>query len=203
MKELTFLSAVLISVAAYLIGSVNFSVIISRRYYKDDVRSHASGNAGATNMGRTFGLAAGLGTLVGDIIKTAVAMVIGILSAGKVGGLIAYIFCFVGHCWPVFFGFKGGKGVSVAFAAMFFVDLRLFAVMIITFFSVVLTTKYVSLSSISAAFSLVPASLLMRLGLSPALFASIFTFVTVAVMHRANIKRLLTGTERKFQLKKH
>ncbi len=202
MFEIDLLSAAVIAVGSYLLGSVNCSVLISRHFYKDDVRDHASGNAGATNMSRTYGIVAGVGTLVGDIAKTAAAALLGMWLGADMGKLIAFVACFVGHCYPVFFGFKGGKGVSVCFAAMFFVDLRLFAVMFVTFFAVVFISRIVSLSSICSVLATIPACFVLKIGISPQAVAAVFACVTVTYMHRSNIKRLIAGQERKFSFKR-
>ncbi len=110
---------VLCALIGYLLGSFNFALILSRKMYKDDIRKHGSKNAGTTNMMRTYGSkAAGL-TILGDMLKAVVAVILGALLMGLYfGGYAAALGCVVGHVFPVFFGFKGGKGVATAAAAM-------------------------------------------------------------------------------------
>ena len=113
--------------AAYLLGSIDFGVVVSRLVYQEDVRSKGSGNAGATNMLRTYGKAAAALTLAGDLGKGVLAVALGRLLFGLCtvspewavyGGYVAAIFAVCGHLWPVWFGFKGGKGVAVAAGAI-------------------------------------------------------------------------------------
>lgn len=202
MSELSVLTGVITGVAAYLFGSISSAVIISELLYKDDVRTHASGNAGATNVCRNYGLAAGLGTLFADFLKTALAMFLGMSLAGVWGELIAFVMCFVGHCWPVFFRFRGGKGVSVCFCAVLMFDWRLFAIIAAVFLAVVLCCRIVSVSSMSAMLALLPAAVALGYGRTPIMIASVFAFLSVVYAHRSNIKRLLNGTESKFSLHK-
>ena len=110
----------------YLSGSINTGVLASKYLYKDDVREHGSGNAGATNMARTFGLDAGAVTLIGDMAKTVFSMSTGWILEKKWGMAIAGAACLVGHCYPIFFKFKGGKGVAVGAALSLMIDPRVF-----------------------------------------------------------------------------
>jgi len=102
----------------YLIGSINFSIIISNIFYKDDIRTHGSGNAGSTNMLRTHGTVPGLLTFAGDLIKTAIAVIIGALIYNLIGAYVAGFFCIIGHVFPLYFKFKGGKGVATVAMVM-------------------------------------------------------------------------------------
>ena len=105
--------AILVGVAivSYLLGSLNFGVIISKLHGKD-VRESGSGNAGATNMTRLFGKKIGILTFVGDALKAVLSCILGIVLVGSLGGFVAGFFCVVGHAFPVYFKFKGGKGVA-------------------------------------------------------------------------------------------
>ena len=105
------LKYILLLAAGYLLGSISSAVILSRYLYKTDVRTLGSGNAGATNAARVYGMGMGLATLVCDGLKTAASMYLGLLLGGEVGFALAGAACVVGHCWPVFFRFRGGKGV--------------------------------------------------------------------------------------------
>ena len=97
----------------YLLGSINSAVVISRLLYHDDVRNHGSGNAGTTNMLRTYGKVAALLTLLGDVLKTVLAVCIGSFTlSAAIGGWIAAFFCMIGHIFPLYYRFRGGKGAS-------------------------------------------------------------------------------------------
>ena len=109
---------VLSAVIAYLLGSVCASIPLSKRCMGEDIRQKGSGNAGATNAARVFGLKAGLVTLALDMAKTVAAMLIGKVLAGVTGEALSGAMCIIGHCFPLYFGFRGGKGVSVAFLIM-------------------------------------------------------------------------------------
>lgn len=190
-------------IAAYLLGSVSIGILLGKRKYKTDVRLKGSGNAGATNVARVFGLNAGLITFLGDAVKTFIALYIGSLLAGDMGVVVSGIGCLIGHCWPVFFGFKGGKGVTVSAATSLWLDWRIFLILVATFFLVYLICKIVSLCSIVAAV-MYPLAMLVLGGYNPVFFIlSVFVTLYVCFMHRSNIKRLLNGTESKFKPKKN
>ncbi|MBR4292384.1 MAG: glycerol-3-phosphate 1-O-acyltransferase PlsY [Clostridia bacterium] len=197
---------VLCAVFAYLIGSLNFGCIISIYKFKDDVRKHGSGNAGATNIFRTYGKGAALCTYLGDGLKAAVAVVIGHLLGGVTGGYIAGLFTVIGHMWPVFFGFKGGKGVATASVMILCLNPIVFLIMAVIFIIIVWSTKYISLGSI-VALMLYPL-LLFKLQ-NPELMGGGGQYVIIAFIvailvvfkHRSNIKRIMAGNENKFVLK--
>lgn len=107
---------IIIVLIAYLLGSFCASIPLSKRVYGGDVREKGSGNAGATNMARVYGMKAGIATFMLDAVKTAAAMLIGAAIGGEAGKALAGAACIVGHCWPVYFSFRGGKGVSVGAA---------------------------------------------------------------------------------------
>ncbi|MCR4772197.1 MAG: glycerol-3-phosphate 1-O-acyltransferase PlsY [Oscillospiraceae bacterium] len=192
----------LAAVMGYLIGSVSVAVIYSKIIYRRDVRTQGSGNAGATNVARVFGIGAGLLTFAGDGLKTAAAMLLGRLIAGEPGFIAAGAACLIGHAWPVYFGFKGGKGVTVSAVIGIMLDWRIFAIGISIFIIVALLTKRVSAGSMLGAFSY-PFSMLALGSDTPArLGLCIFVVVSVFFMHRENIKRLLKGTEPPFRAHK-
>ncbi|MBQ3551536.1 MAG: glycerol-3-phosphate 1-O-acyltransferase PlsY [Clostridia bacterium] len=199
------------AVVGYLFGSVSAAVLLCRLFGKTDVRTKGSKNAGATNVARVYGARMGLLTFLFDIIKTCIAMTLGGLAgalltpasdASMWGMSIAAIGCIIGHCWPVFFGFKGGKGVSVSAAIALLIDWRLFLLLIAVFIVVVLITKRVSVGSLASAVLFVPVELLLG-DTAPYLLVigSVLT-VVVVLMHMGNIKRLINGTEPAFTLKK-
>jgi glycerol-3-phosphate acyltransferase PlsY len=107
-------AAVLCMTVSYLLGSLNFAIIISGKTYRQDIRNHGSKNAGMTNMMRTYGKKAAALTLLGDMLKAVVSCLIGYALIGQLGAYIAGLFCMIGHIFPVFYRFKGGKGVACA-----------------------------------------------------------------------------------------
>lgn len=204
-----------VAVIAYLLGSLNFGILISRCFYRDDVRKHGSGNAGSTNILRTYGKKAAVLTLLGDMGKGVLAVVLGRAlvsyamgssALGLYGGYVAAIFAVLGHLWPIWFGFKGGKGVAVAAGAILASNPVMFLALALVFFGFALTTRIVSLSSIMAAacYPIFTALYSWYKGHS-ILFVTVCTGIMAALviwMHRSNIKRLLNGTEYKFGEKK-
>lgn len=191
----------LVAVIAYLLGSFCASIPLSKRYYGGDVRSFGSGNAGATNMARVFGIKAGLVTLFLDMLKTVAAMLIGAYLCGKTGEALAGAFCIIGHCFPLYFNFRGGKGVSVGAALGLMSGFSVFLSAIVVFFIAALCSRRVSPGSILAAATLPIASFVF--GIDEALIImNLFSGILVIFMHRSNIKRLLEGTESEFKPKK-
>lgn len=207
---------VITAISGYLLGSLNFGIIFSRLLFKADVRSSGSGNAGATNMLRTYGKKAGLLTFAFDGIKTAVAMATSYLFMPPryivMGMFVAGIACIIGHTYPVFFKFKGGKGVA-CFAVLVLMSSiamniwYLFLILFAMFAIIVIGTKFVSLGSIICA--LVYPVLLNRINgmvednpyVSIELFA-VFAGLFVVFQHRSNLARLFNGTENKISLSK-
>ena len=201
--------------AAYLLGSIDFGVVVSRLVYREDVRSKGSGNAGATNMLRTYGKAAAALTLAGDLGKGVRAVARGRLLFGLCtvspewavyGGYVAAIFAVCGHLWPVWFGFKGGKGVAVAAGAILATEPVVLLALAVVFFALAFATRIVSLSSVTVAalYPVFTALWSWYTGRS-VWFTTLCALVMgllVIWMHRANIQRLKNGTEYKFGQKK-
>ncbi|MBQ7714741.1 MAG: glycerol-3-phosphate 1-O-acyltransferase PlsY [Clostridia bacterium] len=199
------------AVIGYLIGSINFSIIISKVFYKDDIRTHGSGNAGSTNMLRTHGTLSGLATFVGDGLKTALAVFIGAVIYNLPGAYVAGLFCIIGHIFPLYFGFKGGKGVVTVAVVMALTNIWTFLICLLIFLIVVIGTKYVSLGSVIAVL-LYPLVLFKVLDVTVkeghgyeyvgVLFAFLVA-VIVTVKHRTNLKRIYNHTESKISFKRH
>ena len=192
---------IIIASAAYLLGSFCASIPLTRHFFGEDVRSCGSGNAGATNVARCFGLKAGFATLACDMLKTVIAMLIGKLFAGDSGEALAGAFCLMGHCFPVYFSFRGGKGVSAGAALALMQGLGVFGITMAVFGLAALVGKKASLASICAAICLPIASAVFSKS-EPLFFMSLFACILVIVMHRENIKRLINGTEADFKPKK-
>lgn len=191
----------IIALVAYLLGSISASIVLSKLVFRTDVRKQGSGNAGATNVARNFGMKAGVATLLGDMLKTVVAMGIGVLLGGELGKAVAGIACLLGHFFPVFFGFKGGKGISVGAVVAAFVGWQHFAFVIAMFALGMALTRIVSVGSVMAAAGL-PVALLLFGGTKPEIVLSLVGASLVIWMHRQNIKRLIRGEEKKFQPKR-
>lgn len=192
------LKYVLVIVGSYLLGSLSMSIIMSKTVLGGDVRDQGSGNAGATNMARVFGWGAGFLTLVGDVAKAALSMYIGWLLLGDIGLAVGGIVSTVGHCFPVFYGFKGGKGVSVGLAVAFAINWKVAAIALSVFIIIAVCSKKVSLGSICAAASIIICSIVMPVGV-PKMILGITVPTLVIIQHRGNIKRLLNGTEKDFK----
>ena len=203
------LSYILAALAAYLLGSLSFGVIISKLRYRDDIRRHGSGNAGATNALRTYGKFSAVLVLLGDFLKGTLAVFIGgLLGADPaLGSLIAGLFAVLGHLFPVYFHFKGGKGVATAAGTILMLNPWVLAALVVPFVLIIALSRYVSLGSVSVAVLypvfMLAAGLLQKSG--DTAVATIFAAIVgglVVWMHRSNIKRLLAGTESKLGAKK-
>ena len=201
------MAVIVTAVLAYLLGCCNTSIVISKYVLRDDVRNHGSGNAGLTNFYRTYGAKYALGVILFDMGKTVIACLIGgaafdyLAGDWTLGILLGGLGCVLGHMFPVFFGFKGGKGVSVCAAIICAIDWRAAAAAYAGFAIAVLLSRRVSLGSITAAAVLVAAALCIPLG-TPKLLLSLFCSAIVIIRHRENIARLIKGTEPKFSAKK-
>lgn len=209
------LSVVLAAICAYLLGSINSAIIVTRLFAHEDIRHFGSGNAGLTNVLRTLGKGPAAFVLIGDFLKGVLAVVIGNILFRYLGGVTDFMlggyisaFCAVlGHVYPIFHGFKGGKGILITAGVMVVLDYRVFCIILGVFIIFVLFSKIVSLGSIAAAVSYPFATLgveLLTHQKTAVLDACMALLITVLVifMHRANIKRLINGTEPKLGQKK-
>lgn len=197
---------------AYLLGSISFAIIVSKVYAHDDVRKYGSKNAGMTNIIRTYGKLPAFFTLLGDFLKGVLAVVIGRWIFSTMGitafdaGYVAGFFALLGHLYPVYFGFKGGKGVLTSLGIILVVNPLVFFILLIIFLPILFITKIVSLISITGALlypviTLVVDLCLRKPALFDVLFAALFS-VIVIYKHKDNIRRLLNGTEKRIGDKK-
>ena len=185
-------------VIGYLLGSISTGVVLSKLFANTDIRSQGSGNAGTTNMLRILGRRMALYTFIGDMLKGIIAVFIGkAIVGGELGGVLGVVGAVLGHYYPLYFGFKGGKGIATSFGSLLFV----FPVQALLAFSVFLilvaVTRYVSVGSVAAAITL-PA--LVFLTCPENMLVCVITAcigLSVIWRHRANIKRLLSHTESK------
>ena len=205
-------------IVPYLLGSINTAVVLSRVIWKDDIRKHGSGNGGMTNMLRVYGPWAAIFTFLGDILKTAfsVFFAFAMLGAGWVGAgfamnfpaYVAGLFCVLGHCFPIYYRFRGGKGVLCSATIVAILSPWVFVILLIIFVGTVAITKYVSLGSIlcGATYPLFYSILVKALFSSTAPgFVTIITFLLAGLlilMHRTNIKRLRQGVENRLTFRK-
>lgn len=218
-------------IISYLLGSCNSAIIVVKLLKHEDIREHGSKNAGLTNTLRCYGKIPALFTLIGDLAKGIIAVILSLIVFkliigsdcfidppewypmvldDKSIGYISGFFAILGHIFPIYYGFKGGKGILVASSILIVIDPLTFVIIIPFFAIMVLLTKYVSVSSISAAvvypfLTFVLHYFVEKLPLNVCIAHVIlvaFTSVLLIYMHRANIKRLIEGTENKFSFGK-
>ena len=195
---MSLLKYLIVLVAGYLFGSMSASLILSKLGWGKDVRKHGSGNAGATNMARVFGLGAGFATLAGDMLKAALAMWLGNRLLGDAGIAAGGCACILGHCFPLFHNFRGGKGISVGAMIGLAIDWRVFVGIVAVFLIVAFLTKKVSVGSLAASVAITVLALIFRVSV-PKLVLAIFAMCVAIFQHRSNIKRLAEGTEADFK----
>ena len=185
-------------VAAYLLGSINPAIIVSKVALNIDIREYGSGNAGSTNAIRVIGAKLASLVAVGDVLKGVLAVYAGYFLIGQPGKLIAAVFVVLGHMYPVYYKFKGGKGVATTAAIMMVVDWRAGLIALAIFAVIAVPTGYVSLGSMIASISL-PVSLAFFYDMNPVyiVFSAIISFMIIG-KHRQNIIRLCKKTESKF-----
>ncbi len=185
-------------VIGYLLGSINSAVLISKVFYKTDIRKMGSGNAGTTNVLRSLGKKAAAFTFLGDFLKGILASLIGMLLYKEMGLVLAGGAAVVGHNWPVYFGFKGGKGVLTSFSVLLFASPLAALIALAWFIIIVAITRYVSLGSITSAIVVVIATYFTHHGFNtPTFYLTVFVAILVVFRHHSNIKRLIQGNESK------
>lgn len=195
------LNLVLAIIFGYLFGSIPFALIIGKVFYNTDIRTKGSGNLGGTNAGRVLGKAAGISVTVFDTLKATIVILLVFQFAPQYAA-IAGVFAAIGHSYPIFAQFKGGKAVSSAAGYLLGVAIimsklvELFIIPASLFFLLLKLTKYASLSSMVAA----TVSIFIAYFVTQDFFLT-FNFILIDILiiyrHRENIKRLLNGTERK------
>ena len=139
---------IICAVLAYLLGSISSGILLTRGT-GTDIRKEGSGNTGASNALRVFGMRVGLITFICDVLKAVAAVLIGMALAGEYGGMIGGLFVIIGHNWPVFYGFKGGKGVACSVAVIVFVDPLWGIISVLLCIGVIALTRYISLGSMT------------------------------------------------------
>ncbi|MBQ1340829.1 MAG: glycerol-3-phosphate 1-O-acyltransferase PlsY [Ruminococcus sp.] len=213
-----FMALIIAASAGYFLGSCNFSIIVVKLMKGRDIRNMGSKNAGLTNTLRCAGKTCALLTLIGDLAKGVVAVGIArlfcsLLDAGLAPGndthyigYIAGLFAVIGHIFPIYYDFKGGKGVLVGVASFLVIDFKVFLALLAIFVVILALTKYVSLASMISALYCPFATLLMSWIVNNNSFGRSFIYMMMSIpiaalviwMHRSNIERLRNGTENKF-----
>ena len=205
---------IIVGIVAYLIGSISFSVIISKKMAGFDVREKGSGNAGATNMLRSVGKKAAALTLLCDALKGVIAILFAVI-VGKIAKnadkallvQIAGILVVVGHTFPIFFGFKGGKGVATSLGVLLMTNWKIGLICLVFALVLMALTRMVSMGSVGAAILFPVLVLFIHTNYTVSEGSSYFIYsiilaVIVAFNHRSNIQRILSGTENKISFKK-
>ncbi len=218
-----YIIAVLTAVIAYIIGSISGAILISKSVHGEDIRNSGSKNPGTTNMLRVYGKKAAVFTLLVDVLKGVLAVGIGMIIDTVVkdtGSLTAFesnyllgsikyiagVFAVIGHDFPVFFRFKGGKGVATSLGVVLMFDWKIGLVVMIASLLIMILSRYVSLGSVTAAVvypCIIAAFMIGRNDFNRTyLICSIILGILIIVKHHANIKRLANGTENKLFSKK-
>ena len=202
-------------IISYVLGSVNCGIIISKLIHKKDIRAFGSGNAGATNVYRTFGAKSGVIVLFGDMAKGVIAILLAQLAIKYFGAAdytlyFAGLLCVLGHMFPVFFKFKGGKGVATTTGIILFTEPLVFIIVFSVFFLIAFLFKYISLASIVAAAAYTLGVMVLVSVKEPVLEMLIIRIIVSFIIgsliifsHRENIKRIKDGTEKKFKVRRN
>ncbi len=209
-SKILILSLVFAAIS-YLLGSINTGILVSKIFFKDDVRNHGSNNAGATNVLRTYGKKAAALTVVGDALKGVVAIFIAVIALDFLAiedsfkHIIIYISAFcavIGHNFPIYFRFKGGKGVLTSVAVIITLDPIIGLTTLVIAIAIMAISKYVSLGSVLGAIAAFLLSVILRRNDIYFVVLCLLLALLVIVRHKANIKRLINGTEAKLGEKK-
>ncbi len=205
---------ILMAVIAYAIGSVNFSVILSKRIAGFDVRERGSGNAGTTNMLRSVGKGAAVLTLLLDILKGLVAILVAKFIVAKIASganeailvQLAGFFVVVGHTFPMFFGFKGGKGVATSLGVLLIINPEIGGICLVFALLEMALTRMVSVGSINAALLFPVLTIFIKYNYIADDYNYIIFGIAMAAFvifnHRSNLKRIYNGTENRISFKK-
>jgi glycerol-3-phosphate acyltransferase PlsY len=190
------------SLVGYLLGSFSTGVVVARLYGDVDIRNYGSGNVGMTNVMRTLGWVPSFLTLAGDALKGLLAAWLGRLIAGEIGMHLGGLFAVGGHNWPVFFRFKGGKGMSTSLGYLIISDWRIALIEFIVQVTIVLATGLMSLASIATAILLPLITIIFWPGSAAYIVTAVILCALALYSHRENIKRLLSGRENKLNANK-
>lgn len=188
---------------AYLLGNISGGMIFGKLLFNKDIRDYGSKNAGTTNALRVFGIKAGALTFIVDVLKSLLACFIGMKLLGLSGILLAGIFVVIGHNWPIFLNFKGGKGIASSFGFIMFLDYKIAIVAIIIFIIIIILTKYISLGSMLTATLVLPISYIFFGYRNIYVLLTFLFLASLSIFrHNSNIIRLINGNENKIKIKK-
>lgn len=193
---------VLVAVIAYFLGNITGSYLISMLAFSEDIRTKGSGNAGTTNMLRTYGFLPAFITLAIDILKGYLAVFIASRFNLEYGTYLAGVMVVIGHCWPVVLGFKGGKGMATSAGVMLFHVPILVLSALVLFFIVNIIGKIMSLTSLLLVIYSLIFVIIFRIEDKALLIMTLILAIIIFYSHRSNIKRLLEGKENKITIKK-
>ncbi len=199
-----FVYKLLILLISYLLGSISTSIIASKLMIGDDIRNHGSGNAGATNALRTLGKKGAVIVVLGDVLKTVIAITIArlLLKDNPSAVYISGIGAVLGHNFPLYFKFKGGKGIVVSTTVMLFASPLIGLIVFVFALGIMAVTRYVSLGSILGAVLFAVLSLIFKTSDTDFVVFALMIALLAIYMHKSNIVRLISGTENKLSFKK-
>lgn len=204
-----YITCAAFAAAAYLIGGINAAIVISKLKYGKDIRTLGSGNPGFTNFKRVFGLNGwAVFVMLSDIIKAAVPVCFAMIVFGRMydigqfGAAFTGLFAMLGHCFPVWYGFKGGKAFMTGFGTIWFVDWRMTLIAMAVFLILLGIVKYMSVASCVSSVTCPVVLAMLGAESSAVIMISAASALLVVFRHKENFKKLMQGTESKFTLKK-
>ena len=196
------ISSIVAFLIAYLLGSINTSIIVSKLLGESDIRTKGSGNAGATNTLRVLGKKAAALVVIGDALKGIIAVLIakyiGHIASAPQAQYFAALAVVIGHIFPVFFSFRGGKGIMTSIAVVLTLNPLMALILFVLFVVVVLIFNYISLASVVCSVCFPILVLILEKGNTAFLISSILMALLAVLKHSSNIRRLINGTESKF-----
>ena len=198
----TYLTYIISAIVAYLLGSINTSIIVSKLFGASDIRNCGSGNAGATNTLRVLGKKAAILVVIGDALKGVLAVLFASLmtTLSKDSSICIYLaglFVVIGHVFPVFFGFRGGKGIMTSIAVVFTLNPTIGWILVAVFAAVIICSNYVSLSSVISSLAFPILVFWLDSGNTEFFICALLIATLTILKHSTNIKRLINGTESK------
>lgn len=196
---------ILLAVFAYLLGNLSTGTLVAKYIGHVDIRKTGSGNAGTTNVLRTMGWVPSLLTLSGDLLKGLIPTLIGKMFLGEAGMLVAALFAVLGHNYPVFYGFKGGKGIATSWGAILIINPIIALILLVSLVIIVAVTKIMSVASITGAVEFAVLMIITNWNHPNRTMFIVFSLVYSGMAifaHRANIQRLMNGTENKLDFAK-
>lgn len=189
----------IIAIISYFIGSIPFSFLIPKYIGQVDIRKVGSGNTGTTNVVRTLGLKVGVLAFIGDFLKGVLPTLIGLMALGTKGAIIGGGLAVLGHCYPVWLKFKGGKGIATSAGVLVVLTPNVFFILLALQFAIIFATRYMSLASIISGALFPVLCMLLSKPSEVVLFAALLG-AFVIYRHQANLKRLIKGEEKKLTI---